>query len=222
MSTYILMKILESTPSRYDRGIGILTLGKINKVYDRLTIRIKRGDVVLDVGCGTGALTLRAALNGAKVKGIDINPNMLEIAKSRAVQANLKDQVKFEEIGVAELDKEKSESYDAVMSGLCFSELSQDEIDFALKEIWRILKTGGLFLVADEVQPTHLIKRILNYLIRIFLITITYLLTQTTTRAVEYLPERVERAGFNIQSIKLNFMENFIELIAQKLEQTPL
>jgi hypothetical protein len=31
MSTYILMKVLESAPSRYDRGIRILTLGRLDK-----------------------------------------------------------------------------------------------------------------------------------------------------------------------------------------------
>ena len=66
MSTYILMKILESIPSRYDRGIYILTLGKLDKIYNRLTSYIKKGQKVLDLGCGTGALTLRAAQKGAK------------------------------------------------------------------------------------------------------------------------------------------------------------
>jgi len=66
MSVYILMKILESAPSRYDRSIYILTLGKLDKIYDRLTSRIKKGQTILDLGCGTGALTLRAAQKGQK------------------------------------------------------------------------------------------------------------------------------------------------------------
>jgi len=51
MSTYILMKFLESAPERYDRGIRILTLGKLDKSYDRLLSEIKEGWKVLDIDC---------------------------------------------------------------------------------------------------------------------------------------------------------------------------
>ena len=64
MSTYVLMRILESSPRRYDLGIRLLTLGHLDRAYDRLVGRIERGQRVLDLGCGTGALTLRAARRG--------------------------------------------------------------------------------------------------------------------------------------------------------------
>ncbi len=53
MSTYVLMRIRESAPNRYDRGIAILTLGKLGDVYDRLVSKIEHGQRVLDIGCGT-------------------------------------------------------------------------------------------------------------------------------------------------------------------------
>ena len=67
------MKILESSPNRYDRGIRMLTLGRLYNAYDRLTVHIQEGQRVLDNGCGTGALTIRAAQKKTTVKGIDIN-----------------------------------------------------------------------------------------------------------------------------------------------------
>jgi demethylmenaquinone methyltransferase/2-methoxy-6-polyprenyl-1,4-benzoquinol methylase len=122
------MKILESAPGRYDKGIRILTLGRLGKAYDRLTSHIRKGQKILDLGCGTGALTIRAAQKAANVKGIDINSQMLEIAQNRAAEANLAQNVELCEMGVAELGGEESESYDIVMSGLCFSELTGDEL----------------------------------------------------------------------------------------------
>lgn len=210
------MKVLESAPDRYDMGIRILTLGRLDKAYDRLTSYIKSGQKVLDIGCGTGALTLRATLKGANVKGIDLNLQMLEIAQKRANKTNVKKNVEFCEMGAAELDSEKTENYDVVMSGLCFSELTEDELIYTMKEVKRILKPKGILLVADEVIPNRLSKKMFNWLIRFPLVIITFILTQTTTKAVDNLPEMMEKAGFLIESVRLNKMGNFIELIGKK------
>ena len=216
MSTYILMKILEGAPSRYDRGIRILTLGRLDTAYDRLTSHIREGQRVLDLGCGTGALTLRAARRGATVKGIDINPRMLEIAGKRIAGANLASRVELCEMGAGELGGEKSGSYDVVMGGLCFSELTEDELIYALKRVKMILKPGGLVLVADEVRPKSISKLVLNGLIRFPLVIITYLIAQTTTKAVRNLPEKMEEAGLVVESVRLSKLGSFMELVARK------
>lgn len=217
MSTYIFMKVLESAPSRYDKGIRLLTFGRVEKAYDRLTSNIKKGQLVLDLGCGTGSLTIRAAQQGAQVKGIDVNPQMLEIAQKRVNDVNLAAKVSLCEMGVGELEGEESEGYDVVMSGLCLSELSEDELVYALNEVKRLLKPGGLLLIADEVRGKGVAKRLANWLIRFPLVIITYLLTQTTTRAVKDLPKKIEKAGLKIESLRLSNMESFIELVAKKL-----
>lgn len=216
MSTYIFMKVLESTPSRYDRGIRILTLGRLDKTYDRLVSHLKTGQRVLDIGCGTGALTLRAARKGAMVKGIDVNPQMLEIARRKAAQAGLNEKLELVEIGVAELGSEAPESYDAVMSGLCLSELTEDEVTYTLKEVSRTLKPGGILLVADEVRPRNIAARLFSWLARLPLVIITYLVTQTTTSAVSNLPDRVNKAGLSVESIRLSKMRDFMEMVAKK------
>jgi ubiquinone/menaquinone biosynthesis C-methylase UbiE len=216
MSTYVLMKILESAPDRYDRGIRLLTFGSVDKSYDRLTSHIQPGQQVLDIGCGTGALTIRAAQKGAKIKAIDINSQMMEIAQRQIDSAGLSDFVEFQEMSIVELDTEPSEHYDVVMSGLCFSELSDDELNFGLIKTYRILKPGGLLLIADEVRPQHFIKKIFYWLLRLPMVIITYLITQTTTHAVSRLPEKVERADFTIEKARWNKLGSFIELVAKK------
>jgi len=221
MSTYVLMKILESAPKRYDWGIRLLTLGRLDKIYDQLASRIKKGDKVLDLGCGTGALSLRAAQRGARVKGIDINSRMLEIAQIRADKTKLSQKIEFREMGVAELGQEEADSYDVVMSGLCFSELTEGELSFSLREAKRILKPGGLLLIADEVKPKKIYKRILNGFRRLFLGAIVFILTQSATKALKSLPEKIRELGFDIESVKLNRGENFIELEARKLRREP-
>jgi ubiquinone/menaquinone biosynthesis C-methylase UbiE len=216
MSTYILMKILESAPGIYDRGIRMLTRGRLDAAYGRLTSHIQKGQRVLDLGCGTGALTLRAAERGAQVRGIDINPQMLEIAQQKVAKAHRAQDIELCERGVAELGDEKSESYDIVMGGLSLSELTGDELSYALREVKRILKPRGLLLVADEVRPKSIAKRILHGFLRVPLVIITYLLTQTTTKALKDLPEKIEKVGLTVESVRLSTMEDFVELIGRK------
>jgi ubiquinone/menaquinone biosynthesis C-methylase UbiE len=143
----------------------------------------------------------------------------LEIAQQRANRTSATQNVEFCEMGVAELDSETSGSYDVVMSGLCFSELTNDELIYTLKEVKRILKPMGMMLVADEVRPNSLFKRVFNWLTRFPLVIITYILVQTTTKAVDNLQEMTEKAGFLIKSVKLNRMETFMELIGTKPEE---
>jgi ubiquinone/menaquinone biosynthesis C-methylase UbiE len=216
MSTAVFMKILESMPGRYDLGIRLLTLGGAGRAYDRLVRHAQAGQHVLDIGCGTGALTLRAAKRGATVKGIDVNARMLEIAQQRVEEAGLAEKVELCEMGVAELDGEADQSYDAVTSGLCFSELTEGERVYALKEAYRVLRPGGLLLVADETVPHSALKRLLHWAIRLPLAVLTYLITQTTTRAVPDLPARVEAAGFALASTRSSALGDFVELIARK------
>ena len=47
--SFVLMKVLESAPHRYDKGIRLLTLGKIDRAYDRLVENIKEDDTALDL-----------------------------------------------------------------------------------------------------------------------------------------------------------------------------
>jgi demethylmenaquinone methyltransferase/2-methoxy-6-polyprenyl-1,4-benzoquinol methylase len=210
------MRVLESAPRRYDLGIRLLSLGAAGRAYDRLACRIEPGQRVLDLGCGTGALTLRAARRGAMVKGIDINAGMLEVARRRVREAGLTENVELTEIGVAELDGEASGSYDVVTAGLCLSELSEDELSYTLAHVRRILSPGGLLLVADEVRPRGPVRRLAHRLVRAPLSALTYLVTQQTTRAIPDLAERVEAAGFSVSGVRESALGSFAEVVARK------
>jgi demethylmenaquinone methyltransferase/2-methoxy-6-polyprenyl-1,4-benzoquinol methylase len=216
MSTHVLMKVFESAPNRYEWGIRLLTLGQVDRAYDRLARYVQAGQRVLDVGCGTGALTVRAAQRGATVRGIDVSASMLDQSRQNVERGGYGERVELAEMGVAELDREPEQGYQVVMSGLVFSELTAGERAFCLAQAYRLLEPGGLLLMADEVVPQGLLRRALYTIVRGPLVFLTYVLTQTTTHALHDLPQQVEQAGFVIQSYHLNRLHSFAELVARR------
>lgn len=101
---------------------------------------------ILDVGCGTGELSLLFAEMGHKVTGIDISKNMLEIAKSKARTS--KANVSFE-IGDAENPTYNSSSFDIVFNRHLLWTLPNPEK--AIKNWSRVLKNGGKVIIIDGV-----------------------------------------------------------------------
>jgi ubiquinone/menaquinone biosynthesis C-methylase UbiE len=104
--------------------------------------RIKEGDQVLDVACGTGVLACCAADqvgSSGKVTGLDANADMLAVARRKRVR------VEWIE-GKAELLPFAEERFDAVVSqfGLMFF----DDRAGAIREMMRVLRPGGRLAVA--------------------------------------------------------------------------
>lgn len=220
MFSFLFMKLLELRPARYDAGLRLLTLNRLEKAYDRLAVHFRQGERILDLGCGTGGLALRAAVRGARVTGIDINPRMLAAARARLARAGLAHRVTLREMGVSELYGEAAESYDAVVSGLCLSELRDSEADATLAEALRLLKPGGLLCIVDEVRPEAAGGRLAHALLRLPLVIILLLAARRPTRPLSGLPGRLEALGFRLRSCRRSRLGSFMELVAEKEGRT--
>src|SRR5438128_834429 len=86
---FVLMKIFEEAPRRFDRWMNILTLGKLQEVREEITTKlIHLNAAVLEIGCGTGSLLEMLAQQGAGVTGIDTAQGMIEVAQDRLGKAN--------------------------------------------------------------------------------------------------------------------------------------
>jgi ubiquinone/menaquinone biosynthesis C-methylase UbiE len=200
--SFVYMKVLESAPGRYDRGMYLLTLGRLEQVHCDIAARLNPGDRVLDVGCGTGVLAARLAQRGCRVTGIDISPLMLAQAAERLQEEDLGDEVVLRELGAVDLDTAFPDaSFDAVVSTLVFSELSDEEIEYTLAEAGRILGQGGQLIIADEVLPDSVLGKLATFVFRLPFVVLAYLLTQNTTHRIVGLRERIEQAGFRIMDV---------------------
>lgn len=221
MFSYVFMKILESRPSRYDKGINILTGGHAQKVKQEIVAtRIKPGLSLLDVGCGTGELMADAARAGARVTGIDLSEAMLDLARERFESDDLKGKATFHQAGVIELDKLFADhSFDLITSTLVFSELHAQERRWALVEINRILKPSGVLVLADEVIPRTFLKRLIHSLVRLPLAFITYLVAQIGTKAVPNMYRAISQAGFEVFLEKRSLLDSFAIVYARKSDE---
>jgi demethylmenaquinone methyltransferase/2-methoxy-6-polyprenyl-1,4-benzoquinol methylase len=212
------MKLLESSPDRYDRGMTLLTWGNYNKIHKEIISQyIFENDRVLDIGMGTATLAIQCAKKGAQVTGIDISPKMLSIARQKIEEAKLLERIDLQEMSVVEMDTHiPDQSYDKIVATLIFSELTEDEQRFALNQCYRILKPGGQLIIGDEVTPASRIKKTIHYLVRLPLALITYLVAQTTTNPLKNIEQKLTEVEFTIESVSRYFLDSLALYVATK------
>jgi demethylmenaquinone methyltransferase/2-methoxy-6-polyprenyl-1,4-benzoquinol methylase/phosphoethanolamine N-methyltransferase len=143
--------------SQYDFMTSLLGFG-VNSRGSRMVVEmahIQPGDKVLDVGCGTGNLTLTArksaGASGMAV-GIDSSPEMIEMARKKAKRRASDTQF---EVGLIEKIPYPEATFDVVISRLMVHHLPDDLKRQAFLDVLRVLKPGGSFFIADFNRPEN-------------------------------------------------------------------
>jgi SAM-dependent methyltransferase len=118
-----------------------------------LSRHLRPGMSVLELGCGTGYFTRELARSGADVVAIDVSPELLEIAKANCSAPN----VRYEIQNAYELNYPDA-VFDSVVGS---SVLHHLEIDEAIREIYRVLKPGGMiyFTEPNMLNPQIAIQK---------------------------------------------------------------
>jgi demethylmenaquinone methyltransferase / 2-methoxy-6-polyprenyl-1,4-benzoquinol methylase len=173
-----LQKIFMEVTHKYDILNRIMTLGideflRKNTVKELLDNNPKK---ILDLCTGTGDLILRLAKKKNKntqLIGLDFSPPMLEIAKEKEKKKNIKD-IEWIEGDAANMPFADNE-LDAIGISYAFRNLTYQNPDQQkfLKEICRVCKPGGKFVIVETSQPkTKIMKFLLviymNVMVRLF------------------------------------------------------
>ncbi|MBI5505246.1 MAG: methyltransferase domain-containing protein [Deltaproteobacteria bacterium] len=190
------MRILESAPDRYDAGMRVLSLGAVPRLHEqaaRLAVH-KAGARVLEIGCGTGAVTRLLLERGANVEALDHSPEMLDRARAR-LGDHWTGRLLLRESTAAEIDALPAASFDAVVASLSLSEMSASERTYVLAAAVRALAPGGRVVIADELRPRLLWQRTVHVVVRLPLALLTWIVTGTTTHAIADLGGELAAAG---------------------------
>ena len=157
----LMKSAMEKMVPSYDATMRKMTFGR-EHILRTTTVnlaQVKPGDCVLEIGCGTGTLTMEAkrqAGPSGKVFGIDIIPGMIELSQQKAAQANL--DVNFQ-LGSIDDIPFSANQFDVVMCSFMIFHMSDMVRRKGITEIYRVLKPQGRWLVLDLALPTQPLQR---------------------------------------------------------------
>jgi len=124
-----------------DEDLGTAQLKKIDHILTK--IRLQPGHTLLDVGCGWGALVIRAAQKfGAKCVGITLSQNQFELAKERIRQAGVEHlvDVRLEDY------RDTGGTYDRITSVGMFEHVGEKHLPEYFSKLCALLADDGLVM----------------------------------------------------------------------------
>jgi ubiquinone/menaquinone biosynthesis C-methylase UbiE len=126
---------------------------------------IQPGQHVLDLGCGTGTLTLmlKQSAPQAHIVGVDGDADVLSIAKAKSEQAGA--DIQWDH-GLAFDLPYPDNSFDVVVSSLVIHHLISTDKVRAFKEVHRVLRPGGQFRILDFGRSFSALTRVQTFIMQ--------------------------------------------------------
>jgi cyclopropane-fatty-acyl-phospholipid synthase len=124
-----------------DENLAAAQLKKIDHILNK--IQVRPGHTLLDIGCGWGALVIRAAQKyGAKCVGITLSQNQFELAKERVERAGVADRVQIR----LEDYRDAAGAYDRITSVGMFEHVGGKNLPIYFAKIRSLLAEDGMVM----------------------------------------------------------------------------
>jgi len=160
--------ILNRFAAIYDLVTKLIGLSKEFRIESLSISDVKQHQYILDVGCGTGDLTLLAAQKVGKkgvVVGIDASFSMISIALNKKRESS---SIAFFLLGLAEELPFDDGSFDLIIFSLVLHHLSFEGKQKALREAQRLLKSGGRVIIIDFDKPSKRWSKFIHFSLWLF------------------------------------------------------
>ena len=185
-------RMFDNISSRYDFLNHFLSLG-IERVWRRKAIDLLqelKPTTILDVATGTGDFAIAALKSGAKkITGIDISKEMVAVGREKVKKLGLEEKIELLS-GDSEAIQFPDLTFDAAT--VAFGVRNFEHLDKGLRELFRVLKHGGLLCVLEFSKPRNkLVKFGYRFYSRTLMPRIGSMISGDDS-AYTYLPESVE------------------------------
>ncbi|MGA2392395.1 MAG: cyclopropane-fatty-acyl-phospholipid synthase family protein [Candidatus Lustribacter sp.] len=138
----------------WDDGVSTLDEAQVAKIDHILRkVRLRPGERLLDIGCGWGALVIRAAQQfGAHALGVTLSRRQHEEAQRRIAEAGVADTVRVELRDYRDL---RGETFDKIVSVGMVEHVGRERLRTYFRTAYDALRDGGLFLNHGITQQSR-------------------------------------------------------------------
>ena len=146
-------KMFDTISGDYDGLNRVISFGIDIKWRKKVVKLVKANNpkTVLDIATGTGDLAINLAeTNAEKIIGLDISNGMLEIGKQKIKKKNLESKIEMV-LGDSENMPFEDNTFDAIT--VAFGIRNFETLEKGLKEILRVLKPDGTFVILETSMP---------------------------------------------------------------------
>ncbi|MDP3311746.1 bifunctional demethylmenaquinone methyltransferase/2-methoxy-6-polyprenyl-1,4-benzoquinol methylase UbiE [Lutibacter sp.] len=147
-------KMFDTISKEYDGLNRVISFG-IDVKWRKKVVQIvatTNPNSILDIATGTGDLAINLIdTTASKIVGIDISEGMLQVGRSKIKKLHLENTIDMM-FGDSENLPFEDESFDAIT--VAFGVRNFESLEKGLLEIYRVLKTGGTFVVLETSVPS--------------------------------------------------------------------
>ncbi|MGZ4787478.1 MAG: class I SAM-dependent methyltransferase [Terriglobales bacterium] len=157
-------------------------------------LRLRKGDRLLDIGCGWGALILHAAKHyGVDAFGITLSAPQAEVARQRIADAGLADRCRLEVCDYRELDQPAG--FNKMVSVGMFEHVGEKMLPEYFSRAFRLLEPGGVFLNHGIAQNAKFVRKGESF-------TGRYVFPDGELVPLNVMARAAEAAGFEVRDVE--------------------